>query len=187
MNTSTTHFPVYTEATAPESARQSLINAKQKYGFVPNLLGKLAHAPALLQGYLSLSQAFEQSSFSEIERQVILLVTSLQNKCSYCAAAHAAIAKSYQTPDEVIEAIRNNEPVTDVKLEALRVFTQAVVESRAWLLPEDIQEFLSVGYTEQHMLEVILGVGVKTLSNYANHVMSTPLDEAFESSHSQAA
>ncbi|HET54839.1 MAG TPA: carboxymuconolactone decarboxylase family protein [Ignavibacteria bacterium] len=80
----------------------------------------------------------------------------------------------------IIEALRTGEPIKDEKLEALRKFTQTVVERRGWLEENDIEEFLSAGYNKAQLLEVIVGVVQKTLSNYINHIVQTPLDAAFE-------
>jgi hypothetical protein len=44
---------------------------------------------------------------------------------------------------------------------------------------EDTADFLAAGYTQAQILEVILGVTFKTLSNYTNHIAETPLDAAF--------
>jgi alkylhydroperoxidase family enzyme len=47
------------------------------------------------------------------------------------------------------------------------------------LSTSDIANFLTAGYTKAQVLEVILGISFKTLSNYVNHVTETPLDDAF--------
>jgi alkylhydroperoxidase family enzyme len=79
----------------------------------------------------------------------------------------------------VVQAIRNGRPIADKKLEALRRFTAAVVTSRGWPSDADTGAFLNAGYGRQQVLEVVLGVGIKTLSNYTNHIADTPLDQAF--------
>jgi len=79
----------------------------------------------------------------------------------------------------VTDAIRNDLPIADSKLEALRVFTTKVVDQRGWVSEEDIQAFVQAGYNKQQIIEVILGVSVKTLSNYVNHISQTPVDDAF--------
>lgn len=84
-----------------------------------------------------------------------------------------------KVPADVIEAIRNDQPIDDGRLEALRAFTRAAVEQRGWLPARDIANFLAAGYTKAQVLEVILGISFKTLSNYVNHVTETPLDDAF--------
>ena len=54
------------------------------------------------------------------------------------------------------------------------------MESLGWVEPSDLQALVDAGYTRATALEVVLGVGLKTMSNYTNHVANTPLDEAFQ-------
>lgn len=172
-------YPVHTPETAPAAARGDLIEAKKAYGFIPNLYGVMAEAPALLKAYRALDELFEQTSLAPAERHVVMLTISFENGCHYCVAAHSVIAAMEKVPNEAIEAIRNGKPIPDPKLEALRRFTAAVVETRGRLSERDTKAFLGAGYSRANLLEVILGVGLKTLSNYTNHVAETPLDEAF--------
>ncbi len=81
-------------------------------------------------------------------------------------------------PAEVLAALRSGEPLPDAKLQALATFTEQVVERRGWA-QDALEPFFAAGYTRQHVLEVILGVTQKTLSNYTNHLAETPLDDAF--------
>ncbi len=174
------NYKVHDIASAPEGAKPTLTAAQQAYGFLPNLLGVMAEAPALLKGYATLSKIFEESSFSPAERQVVLLTTSYTNECGYCMAAHSAIAGMQKVPQDVIDALRNGAPIGDGKLEALRKFTARVVATRGWPSEADVNAFLGAGYGKAQVLEVVLGVGIKTLSNYANHIADTPLDGAFQ-------
>jgi uncharacterized peroxidase-related enzyme len=172
-------YTVHTVQTATEPARTTLAEVRKAYGFVPNLLAVMAEAPALVKSYVALSRIFEETSFSPSERQVVLLTTSYENGCEYCIAAHSVIAGMQKVPDDVVQAIRNGRPIADKKLEALRRFTAAVVTSRGWPSDADTGTFLNAGYGRQQVLEVLLGVGIKTLSNYTNHIADTPLDQAF--------
>lgn len=174
-----TNFIVHTKESAPEQSVALLEGAKKAFGFVPNLMGTMAESPATAKGYLTLSQIFDQTSFSTTERQVVLLAASRYNECHYCIAAHSVIAEMQKIPHEVVEAIRNDRPITDPKLEALRHFTTQMVDKRGWISDEDSQAFVDAGYTPQQILEVILGVSFKTLSNYVNHIADTPVDAAF--------
>jgi len=175
-----TDFPFHEKQDAPEDAQPLLEKAEQKYGFVPNILKGMSEAPALLEGYMTLSGLFDQTSLSPVERQVVLLAVSHENGCPYCMAAHSAAAKMAEAPDEVIAALREDKPLPDDKLETLRNFTRIVVESRGNPDDKDIEALLEAGYSKRTVLEVILGVGMKTLSNYTNHILDTPLDQAFE-------
>jgi AhpD family alkylhydroperoxidase len=173
-------FTIYTVETAPENSKEALIHAKETFGFIPNLEGILAEAPATLKAGMALWDLFETTSFTPIEQQVIYLTTNYEHDCRYCMAAHSGLAKMVRMTPEAIEALRSGQPLTDQKLQALRLFTQRMIEARGWVNDQEIEEFLAAGYTKRQSLEVILGIAVKIIHNYTNHIAKTPLDKAFQ-------
>lgn len=175
-----TEFTFHTEDTAPEGSKPLLAAAKSAYGFSPNLLAGMAEAPALLEGYMTLAGIFDKSNLNETERQIILMTNNRLSGCTYCMAAHTTISQSAKVPAAVIDALRNGTPIADSKLEALRLFTIALYESRGWVDQDNIDQLLNVGYTLQTVLEVILGTSLKVMSNYTNHIASTPIDSVFQ-------
>ncbi len=172
-------FTVYDPSNAPEDARPLLQKAESAYGFVPNILGVMAESPALLEAYMSLSQIFDKTDFSATERQLVLLTVSHENNCGYCTKAHSAIAAMQDVPDSVVEAVAEGRPLEDSRLEALRQLTRRAVSTRGNLEASDIEAFHAAGYSTRHVLDVLTGVGMKTLSNYTNHIADTPLDVQF--------
>ncbi len=174
------NFPLHSIKSAPEASKGFLTAAQKAYSFVPNLLAGMAEAPALLEGYMTLAGIFDKTSFSETERQIILMTNNRLNGCVYCMAAHTTISQMSGVPADVVTALRENTPIADAKLEALRQFAIVINESRGWPSDADVAAFLSAGYTQQNILEVILGTALKTLSNYTNHIAETPLDNAFQ-------
>lgn len=172
-------FKPHTLETADPEGREVLEQVQKAYGFIPNLLGNMAHAPVTAKGYLALGQLVGETSFNATEQQVIMLAVSRYNECEYCIGAHSAISAMQKLPADVVESIRNDEPIADNRLEALRAFTTRVVSQRGWLSEEDIGEFVAAGYGHSQILEVVLGVAMKTISNYTNHIAGTELDAAF--------
>lgn len=172
-------YTVHTIESAPAAAKEILTGAKNGLGFVPNLFAIMAEAPTLLKAYTALSGIFDETSLGATERQIVLLTASYENDCSYCVAAHSVISGMQKVSTDVVNAIRAGRPIADKKLESLRRFTAAVVNSRGWPSDADTAAFLSAGYGNQQALEVVLGIGMKTLSNYANHIAKIPLDPAF--------
>ncbi len=170
---------VHTIETAPEAARPHLEAVRGQFGFVPNVMGVLSGAPPALEAYLELARLFESTSLSPVEQQVVLLTVSFENGCEYCMAAHSLAARMAGMPEDVIEALRTGAPLADERLEALRRFTGAVVRQRAEIPKETVDAFLGAGFEPAQILEVLVGVTQKTLSNYVNHIAGTPLDEAF--------
>ncbi len=176
MNPFTTH----TIESAPVGSKPILEAVKGKFGFIPNLLGGLAEAPNVLKAYLDLDSITSQGTLSAVEKQVVLISASLVNSCEYCVAAHSVISDMQKLPTDVIEAVREDKPIADTRLEALRQFTKVVVSKRGWACDSSVNAFLAAGYTKAQVLEVVLSVAQKTLSNYANHILRTPIDEAFK-------
>lgn len=173
-------FTIHTIETAPPDSRSALVHAQETFGFIPNLEGIAAEAPALLNGSMALWDLFETTSFTKIEQQIIYLTVNYENSCDYCMAAHSGLAKAIAMPSEDIEALRNGTPLADTKLQALRHFTQQMVKARGWVEDSEIEAFLRVGYSKQQVLEVILGIAIKVMHNYTNHIAKTPLDKQFQ-------
>ncbi|HSR70588.1 MAG TPA: carboxymuconolactone decarboxylase family protein [Acidobacteriota bacterium] len=172
-------YTIYNEENAPEEARETLKQVKKAYGFLPNLIGLMAESPALAKSYTALSAAFDETSFSAAEKQTVLLAASYVNECGYCMAAHSTVAQMTKVPEDVVEALRTGQPIQDTKLEALRRLTEEIVVERGWPSELAVENFLDAGYERKHILEVLVGVAMKTVSNYTNHVADTPLDAAF--------
>ncbi|NNU15686.1 carboxymuconolactone decarboxylase family protein [Parvularcula sp. ZS-1/3] len=173
-------FDILTTDNAPEGAKQRLEAAKQQLGFVPNLYGVMATSPQHLEAYQTLAGLFEASSLTPEERNTVWLTINVEHDCHYCVPAHTGIAKSQGVRDEVIEALRENRPLPDEKLEALRQFTLKVVRQRGVVSEADTQAFFAHGYDQRTVLDVILGVSHKVMSNYVNHFAQTPVDEGFK-------
>ena len=174
-------FPVHTKESASDQSRPSLEAVEKAFGFIPNLLGVMATSPALTEAYLAVSNIFEKkTALTAAEQQVVLLAVSRYHECRYCMAAHSAIADMYKVPPEVTDAIRNDRPIPDAKLEALRQLVTAIVDQRGWPSDQVMQTFINAGYQPAHVFDVLVGVAQKTLSNFTNHLASTPLDPQFK-------
>ena len=174
-----TDFPTHTIDTAPQAAKPILQASLKGYGFVPNLHATMAEAPAILEGYTTLSNIFGKADLSETERQIILMTNNRLNGCKYCMAAHTTLSQMGGVTEDVISALRNDTPIANPKLEALRQFAMTINESRGWPTDEQMNALLAAGYTRQTLLEVILGTALKVMSNYTNHIADTDLDDAF--------
>ena len=178
-----TQFTIHTTETASEGARPMLEMLKSKNGFVPNILGAMADAPGVLKSYLDIAGNIAAGTLSNTEQQVIQITTSRLNGCEYCVAAHSTIAKGQKVDAEVLEAVRHQKPIADTKLEALRQFTTTMVDKQGWVTEGDIQSLLQAGYTRGQVLEVVLSMTLKFLTNTVNHVVQTPIDAQFAPQH----
>lgn len=174
-------LPPKTLETKDPRAKAVLETAKAQVGFIPNMYAGMANSPGLLQTYLDGYASFRKySGFTSAEQEVVFLTISRENGCDYCMAAHSMIAdKVSKVPPDVLRAIRSGASIPDAKLAALGVFTSHMFATRGRPTANGLKAFLDAGYTEAQVLEIVLALAVKTLSNYANHVNNPKVDEAF--------
>jgi uncharacterized peroxidase-related enzyme len=169
-------FKLHTIETAPEAGRKGLADVKQKFGRVPNFFAVAAESPAAITAYISLSKIFRTSGLTPTEQQIVVLTASVENKCAYCVAAHSKGAKLAGVPEREIDAIKNKQPMQGAKTEALRRRVSQVVDKRGWISDSDVRAFLDQGYSKAQLLDVMVGVSMKTLSNYINHLTDPPIE-----------
>jgi len=169
-------FKLHTIETAPAAARKNLTDIKQKFGRVPNFFAVAAESPAAVNAYVSLSDIFRTTALTPAEQQIVILTASVENKCGYCVAAHSRGAKMAGVSEDVINAIRARVPLKDARTEALRRLVSQIVDKRGWLSDADVRAFLDQGYSRSQLLDVMVGVSMKTLSNYINHLTDPPIE-----------
>ena len=174
-------FQIHTVDTAPAESKQILEGATKQMGVVPNLFGTMAEAPTILKAYTQLHELFTNTSFDAEELTVVWQTINVEHECHYCVPAHTGIAHSMKVDPALTEALRNGDKMTSPKLQALHDFTLSMVRNRGNVPAAEMEAFFAAGYGPQQVLEVILGLSQKTISNYVNHVAQTPVDPMFES------
>lgn len=175
-----TTLKVHTIESAPEASKPLLEASQKAYGMIPGLHGVLAAAPGILEGYQKLHELFVNTSFNEEELTVVWQAINVEHACHYCVPAHTGIAHMMKVDNDIIESLRNETPLANPKLEALRTLTLSIVRNRGNVSQADLEAFYTAGYGEQQVLEIILGVSQKVISNYTNHIANTPVDAAFQ-------
>ncbi len=168
---------IHTVDTAPEASRERVQAAFKANGFLPNLIGVLANAPTALETYQVVGAINARASLTPTEREVVQITAATLNDCGFCVAGHTKLAlKKLQMPETVVDALRRVEALDDPKLDALARFTEAVIETRGQVSDDSLAAFRAAGYGEQQALEVVLGVSLATLCNYANSLARTPIN-----------
>jgi alkylhydroperoxidase family enzyme len=167
-------------ASATESQQAIFAKAEQGFGFVPNIINAFSESPVLADAMLDLYAKFAETSFNPVESHVVLQTINVLNQCLYCVPAHSTGARNGGVEVALDESLRNNQPLDDPKFEALRQFAAQMIEQRGHVTNEQFNTFINAGYTRQSALEVVFLITVKTLTNYANHITGTDLDDAFK-------
>ncbi|PWJ18324.1 carboxymuconolactone decarboxylase family protein [Jannaschia seohaensis] len=172
-----TDFPSHDLTTAPEASRPLLEASQKAFGRLPGLHKVMAESPQHLEGYQVLHRLFQETAFDAEELTVVWQTINVEHACHYCVPAHTGIAKMMKVDDAITAALRDETPLPSAKLEALRSFTLQVLRQRGEIRPEQLAAFFEAGYGHRAVLDVILGLAQKTMSNYVNHLAQTPLDD----------
>ena len=143
-------------------------------GFVPNLFATFAHSDTALGNYLTFQNA--KTSLRAKEKEVVNLVVSQVNECDYCLAAHTAIGKMNGFTDAQILEIRSGRASFDDKLDALARFAQLTTLQRGKPGNEAVEAFLNAGWTRANLIDTVVLIGDKTVSNYIHGVTQVPVD-----------
>ncbi len=172
-------FKQHTMDTASQPAKKLLEKANRDYGMIPSMHAVMAESPQALEAYQVMYDLFANSSLSKEQRHVVWLTASVTNACHYCVPAHSMIAIMDGFDKNIIKAIRAEQSIQDEQLEALRKYTRSVVINRGNIDKAEVLNMKQLGYTNQNLLDILLGVSHKVLSNYVNFLVDTPIDEPF--------
>ncbi|UOA24222.1 hypothetical protein DSM110277_02660 [Sulfitobacter pontiacus] len=173
-------FPSHDLDTAPEASKPLLEQSQKAFGRLPGLHKVLAESPQAYEGYQVLHKLFTETDFNAEELTVVWQAINVENECHYCVPAHTGIAKMMKVSDEISDALRNETALPTPKLEALRTFTVQMFRQRGNVSDDQMKAFFDAGYGHRAVLDVILGMAQKTISNYVNHVAQTPVDDVFK-------
>tara|TARA_R110001583_G_scaffold10417_12_gene47956 strand:- start:13451 stop:14002 length:552 start_codon:yes stop_codon:yes gene_type:complete len=175
-----TKLKIHNIESAPETSKLLLEQSLKSFGMIPNLHGVLAEAPGVLEAYFKLHDLFQNSSFNADELTVVWQTINVEHECNYCVPAHSAIAGMMKVDSAITEALRNQTVMPTEKLQVLHETTLSIVRNRGHISDEEIQTFYAVGYENRQLLEIILGLSQKVISNYVNHIAETPVDAPFQ-------
>ena len=171
---------LHTIETAPEASQPLLEKSLKGFGMIPNLHAVMAESPGLLEGYQILHKLFQESAFDAEELTVVWQTINVEHECHYCVPAHTFIANSMKVDPAITEALRNRAAMPNAKLQALQDTTLAIVRERGRLTSEEKEAFYAAGYETRHVLDIILALSQKVMSNYVNHIAETPVDAPFQ-------
>ncbi|RVU03140.1 carboxymuconolactone decarboxylase family protein [Mucilaginibacter limnophilus] len=168
------NFPIPTKEQVSSANQTIFDNLNGMVGFVPNLYAIFAHSDTALSDYLALQN--RKSSIRAKEREVINLVVSQVNNCSYCLSAHTQFAKMNGFTDEQILDIRRANISFDPKLDALAKLVKSAAENHGHASAESLDNFFAAGYTEANLIDVVIIIGDKIITNYLHALTDIPVD-----------
>ncbi len=167
-------FNVPTRNEVSENNQAIFDQLEKGIGFVPNLYAAYAYNDTALGDYLTLQN--RKSTLSGKEREVINLVVSQVNECRYCQSAHTALGKMNGFSEDQILELRAGEASFDPKLDALAKYVKNITVNRSKPDAEVVENLFSAGYTKANLIDIILVIGDKVISNFLHGTTQVPID-----------
>ncbi len=169
-----TTFQVPTKESVSPANQAIFDNLQGAVGFVPNLYATYAYSDTALGDYLALQN--RKTSLKGKEKEIVNLVVSQVNNCQYCLAAHTAIGKMNGFTDEQILEIRTGRASFNDKFDALAQFVRDITLNRSKPSESALDTFFAAGYTQENLVDTIMLIGDKIISNFIHGTTQVPVD-----------
>ncbi|MEU6928746.1 carboxymuconolactone decarboxylase family protein [Streptomyces sp. NPDC046385] len=145
---------------ATGKARELLTDIVERHGSAGEMVSTMAHSPALIEGYLSLSRAMKRVKIPRALSEKLSLAVQEWIGCGTCREAHVAAALAAGLSESDIELARQGTS-TDAREAALIAVALRVLVEPSALGDEDVAELRAHGWSDRIIAEV---VGVVTLN-----------------------
>jgi uncharacterized peroxidase-related enzyme len=155
--------------------RQLFDSVEQAFGMVPNTVRVMANSPAVLESFLTFSQAIGNAQIGEKLHNQVKLSTSESNSCDYCTSLLSAVAPAAGLSAADILAGRTAS-AEDARTDAALKFAAAVMESHGKVSPEQLDAVRGAGFGDTEIVEIVTSVVFGCFTNFLNNVADTELD-----------
>jgi len=142
---------------------------QDKLGFVPNVLVAYAFDMTKLEAFVAMYNdlMLGESGLSKLEREMIAVTVSSQNRCYYCLTAHGAAVRQYSGNPLLGEHLVMNYRVARLNKRQRTMLDFAVkLTTSPWNVEEGDRERLRrVGFTDRDIWDISAVVGFFNMSN----------------------
>ncbi|WP_424989356.1 carboxymuconolactone decarboxylase family protein [Flagellimonas sp.] len=156
---------------------KELFDAVQaKLGMVPNMMRTMGNSPAVLEGYLGLSEALGKGSLGGKLGELLAVTVAESNVCNYCLSAHSFIGEKLVGIDtDSIQAARDGNHANP-KIDAALKFAKSLIEKNGRVSSEDVETVKAAGYSDGEVGEIVANVALNIFTNYFNNTANTDID-----------
>jgi AhpD family alkylhydroperoxidase len=162
--------------TASPGAAQALTRLKESAGVIPNLAATMSESPVLIDGFVTLREIYGRGTLDSKDRETLGVSNAVTNRCEWCVAFHSFVAAKIGVDPATVEAVRTGQAPADPRARALVQFGNRLIEKRGAVTAGELGEFIAAGFTKQQALEVVTGVALSLMANYAGNFVQPELD-----------
>ena len=155
---------------------------RDKIGFVPNVLSAYAHDMGKLDAFAAFYNdlMLAPSGLSKLEREMIAVAVSAENKCFYCLTAHGAAVRQYSGDPVLGELMVMNYRAADLsaRQRAMLDFAVKITRASSEICEADRGALRALGFTDRDIWDIAAVAGFFNMSNrMASAVDMRPNDE----------
>lgn len=159
---------------------KEILEAIEKgFGMIPNLFATIAHYPRALKPVLDLYGAVaKESSIDPKLQELANLEVSRINRCNYCLAHHAQMAKRHGVTDEQIESIKTGGQAkifSDKEKTVIEYARQVTKDAED--IPDDLITRLKTYFSGSEIVNLTLIIGLMNLFNSFNGALGVELEK----------
>lgn len=148
---------------------------KKQLGTVPNLYAAIGYSSDALENFLGFSGKAGKGTFKQKEIEAIKLAVSEVNGCQYCQAAHTALAKMAGFNEAETLELRTA-TINDPRLNAITTLAKEIAENRGKASEATIDNFLTQGFDEKGLIDLVSVVTAINFTNYVHGVTKVAID-----------
>jgi uncharacterized peroxidase-related enzyme len=155
---------------------------REKLGFVPNVLTAYAHDMAKLEAFAAFYNdlMLAPSGLSKLEREMIAVAVSADNRCFYCLTAHGAAVRQISGIPQLGELMAMNWRAAGLppRQYAMLAFAEKVTRASAQIEERDRQALRDAGFSNREIWDIAAVASFFNMSNrMASAVDMRPNDE----------
>lgn len=188
---SISHFPVPNLEDLDDDVREQILAARERMGFIPNVYLALAHRPEEFRAFFAYRNAVmeREGGLSKVEREMIVVATSVTVNCTYCVVSHGAMLRLRSGEPVLADKIAIDYRHAPLSARQRGMLDYAVKLSRR---PQEVgevdrQALIDLGFEREDIWDISSVVAFFALSNRMVHALGlVPNDEFFEFARSKS-
>uniref|UniRef100_A0A3B4A137 Carboxymuconolactone decarboxylase-like domain-containing protein n=1 Tax=Periophthalmus magnuspinnatus TaxID=409849 RepID=A0A3B4A137_9GOBI len=167
-------YPIPNKKALPYDMVELMEEVESKSGFLPNVFKALSHRPAEFRAFFSYYNELinkETGNLTKADRELIVVATSIHNKCLYCVISHSAMHRIYsKKPTVCDQVIVNYETATLTPRERAMLDFALVVCRCDTITDEHFQSLKDVGFDEEDAWDIAALAAFFAMSNRLAHL-----------------
>nr|XP_060619739.1 uncharacterized protein LOC132768125 [Anolis sagrei ordinatus] len=166
-------YPIPNKKDLPYDIAELMEEVEVKSGFLPNVFKVMSHRPAEFRAFFAYYNAImnkESGNLSTADKELIIVATSIVNKCPYCVTAHGALHRIYSKKPTLADQVIVNWKMADLdaREQAMIEFALAVCQAEN-ITEEHFQKLEAQGFDRDDAWDIATITAFFAMANRVAH------------------